>query len=608
MRRLVFYPARARAAAAAAAMLAEEFDVRKWAPDEGLPPDVPLVLLVDEDEAHPPPAPNIRVVGLVDPRAERAWPDTWYSLLPAYPGRAALSRAVANAFADLDSAREIRRLGRELSELNAIGARLSAERNPQALLELILTTARQITTSEAGSLYLVEERPDGTPELVFALAQNEVVELPFRAARLPLDSRSIAGYVALTGQAVNLADAYAPPPDSPFTINRSFDEQTGYRTRSMLVVPMRTPPGETLGALQLINCRAGLFSPHHETLAWSLASQAAVALANSRLYESVRALFEGFVGAAVAAIESRDPTTSGHSFRVAELTVGLAEVVDRSSVGPYAERRFSADEMRELRYAALLHDFGKVGVREHVLLKAKKLYPAELERIRQRVAFIKRGVELRAVHRKLADVLARGRRGFARRAAAVDAETAAGLAELDQALARIVAANEPSVLPEEVLAEIQDLTRRRFEDPEGRRQAVLTPEEAAILAIPRGSLTADEMEAMRSHVVHTREFLERIPWTRELRRVPEIAGAHHERLDGTGYPRGLRGQEIPVQARIMTIADIYDALTAADRPYKKAVPVEHPLDILQAERRAGAVDGDLLDLFIAARVFERTRR
>ena len=474
---------------------------------------------------------------------------------------------------------------------------------------MICRAAVRISSSSAwGSRYLVVERSDGASELVFALAQNDTVALPFRAARLPLDSRSIAGYVALTGQAVNLADAYAPPPDSPFTINRSFDEQTGYRTRSMLVVPMRTPPGDTLGVLQLINCRAGLFSAHHEQLAWSLASQAAVALANSRLYESIRTLFEGFVGAAVAAIESRDPTTSGHSFRVAELTVGLAEAVDRTTEGPYAGRRFSADEMRELRYAALLHDFGKVGVREHILLKAKKLYPAELERIRHRVALIRLGVELRAARRKLADVLARGRRGFARRAAVVDAEAAARLAELDQALDRIVAANEPSVLPREVLDEIRDLAGRWFEDHEGRRQSVLTPDEAATLAIPRGSLTAEEMEAMRAHVVHTREFLARIPWTRELRRVPEIAGAHHERLDGSGYPRGLRGDAIPVQARMMTIADIYDALTASDRPYKKAVPVEHALDILQAERRAGAVDGDLLNLFIAARVFERTRR
>jgi HD-GYP domain-containing protein (c-di-GMP phosphodiesterase class II) len=608
MRGLVVYPARAGAAAAAAALLADEFDVRKWMPGEALPEDVPVVLLVDEDEPHPPPTANVRVIGLVDPRAERGWPETWYALLPLDPGRALLVRAVANAFADLEAARELRRLGRELAELNVVGARLSAERDPQVLLELILTTARQITDSDAGSLYLVEEREGVPPTLVFALAQNDTIEVPFRAARLPLDSRSIAGYVALTGHTVNLADAYAPPPDSPFTINRSFDEQTGYRTKSMLVVPMRTPQGETLGALQLINCRAGLFSPRHEALASSLASQAAVALANSRLWASIQRLFEGFVGAAVAAIESRDPTTSGHSFRVAELTVGLAEALERTTVGPYAGRRFSADELRELRYAALLHDFGKVGVREPVLLKAKKLYPGELERIRQRVALIKRGVELRAAHAKLADLLARGRRGFERRAAAIDAEAAARLAELDQALARIVAANEPSLLPREVLDEIQDLAARAFEVDQGRREPVLTAEEAAILAIPRGSLTAEEMEEMRSHVVHTREFLSRIPWTRELRRVPEIAGAHHERLDGSGYPRGLRGAEIPLQARMMTIADIYDALTAGDRPYKKAVPVEHALEILQAERRAGAVDGDLLDLFVTARVFERTRR
>jgi HD-GYP domain-containing protein (c-di-GMP phosphodiesterase class II) len=608
MPRLVCYPARGVAAAAAAALLADEFEVRKWTPDEPLPADTPVVLLADGDAPATPSGPNVRVIGLVDPAAPGTCPEGWYALLPAGCSRGVLARAVANAFADLETTEEIGRLGRELAELHAVGIRLSAERDPQALLELILTTARRITGSDAGSLYLVDERADGTRELVFALAQNDTVEVPFRTARLPLDRRSVAGYVALTGEPVNLADAYALPPDSPFTINRSFDEQTGYRTRSMLVVPMRTPQGEMLGALQLINCRAGRFSPRHEMLAGSLASQAAVALANSRLYESVQALFEGFVSAAVTAIESRDPTTSGHSFRVAELTVGLAEAVNRTPTGPYAGRRFSADELRELRYAALLHDFGKVGVREHVLLKAKKLYPAELERIRHRVTLLKREVELRAARQKLGDVLARGRRGFARRAALVDAEAAARLAELDQALARVLAANEPSVLPREVLAELQDLARPRFEDASGRRHAVLTAEEAEILAIPRGSLTAAEMEEMRSHVVHTREFLSRIPWTRELRRVPQIAGAHHERLDGSGYPRGLRAPDIPIQARMMTIADIYDALTAADRPYKKAVPVEHALDILQAERRAGAVDGDLLDLFIAARVFERGRR
>src|SRR5439155_1282690 len=393
-----------------------------------------------------------------------------------------------------------------------------AERNPRELLETILTKAREITKSDAGSLYLVDEAPDGTRELRFALAQNDSVPVSFRATRLPLTSESVAGHVALTGQILNLADAYAPPSAAPFTINRSFDEEDGYRTKSMLVVPMRTPQGETIGALQLINCKPDgalvlrspeetervvrPFDARHEKLAGSLASQAAVALANSRLYEAIRQLFEGFVQAAVTAIESRDPSTSGHSFRVANLTVGLASVVDQASAGPFGGTRFSTDEMMELRYAALLHDFGKVGVREQVLVKAKKLYPGELDRIRQRVELVKRGLELRYAGKKI-------------------------------------------------------------------------------------------------------QFLAQIPWTKEFRRIPEMARAHHEKLDGSGYPYGVKANEIPLQSRIMTIADIYDALTAGDRPYKGALPVAAALDILGAERREGRLDGALLDLFVDARVYER---
>ncbi|MBI2017109.1 MAG: GAF domain-containing protein, partial [Candidatus Rokubacteria bacterium] len=433
---------------------------------------------------------------------------------------------------------------------------------------------------------------------------------------------SVAGHVALTGQTVNLEDAYDLPATSPFRINRSFDEKFDYRTKSMLVVPMKTPQGETIGALQLINCKPdfGLrlrspaeaervvrpFSARHERLANSLASQAAVALSNSRLYESIRQLFEGFVKAAVTAIESRDPTTSGHSFRVANLTVGLASVVDRVATGPYGATRFSADEMMELRYAALLHDFGKVGVREQVLVKAKKLYPGDLERIRERVQLIKRSLELRYTGRKLEYLLARGRRRYGEEAAALDAELAQYLAELDDSLDRIVLANEPAVLPRDFAAEIERLALRAFEDHLGRRHAVITPEEAAVLAIPRGSLTPEEYKEIQSHVVHTYQFLAQIPWTKEFRRIPEIARSHHEKLDGTGYPYGMKGEVIPVQSKMMTIADIYDALTAADRPYKKAVPVETALDILQAERRAGQVDAALLDLFLEAKVYERT--
>jgi HD-GYP domain-containing protein (c-di-GMP phosphodiesterase class II) len=617
MPRRVLYDPGSPAAAAAAALLAQDCDVRPWAPGAA---DESVVLTADP--AWPAPGERTRLVGVVDSNLPGPWPEAWYGLVPAGAARPLVARAVANAFADLDTAAERARLERELGELNAIGIQLSAERNLDVLLETILTKAREITGSDAGSLYLVEDAPDGTPRLRFALAQNESVEIPFRAVTLPLNGDSVAGHVALTGSFVNLADAYEPPPGSPFKINRWFDEHARYRTKSMLVVPMRTPQGEMLGALQLINCKAERRGPlrsaeeaeqhvrpygdRHVRLAGSLASQAAVALANRRLYDSISQLFEGFVKASVTAIESRDPTTFGHSFRVADLTLGLAEAVDRSDTGVFRDVRFSAEEMRELRYAALLHDFGKVGVREHVLVKSKKLYPADLERIRHRIELLMRDLELGVTRRKLEWITRRGKDGFNAQAAKLDAELAAAIAELNEALDVVLAVNEPSVLPQDFTSHLMKITARSWQDHRGRLRTVLTPEEASILAITKGSLTDTERREIQQHVVHTFQFLAQIPWTRDFRRIPEIARSHHEKLDGSGYPFGFRGDQIPVQSRMMTIADIYDALTATDRPYKKAIRVEEALDTLREEQRAGALDGALLDIFIDARVFERT--
>jgi HD-GYP domain-containing protein (c-di-GMP phosphodiesterase class II) len=617
MPRPVLYDPGSPAAAAAASLLADEFDVRPWVSGEAAES---VVLTADPE--RPRPAERVRLLGVVDAAAPGPWPAAWYGLVPAGAARPLVARAVANAFADLEAAAERARLERELGELNAIGIQLSAERDLDVLLETILVKACQITCCDAGSLYLVESAADGAARLRFALARNESVEITFQTVTLPLDGDSVAGHVALTGEVVNVADAYAPPAGSSFRINRWFDDHAGYRTRSMLVVPMRTPQGETLGVLQLINCKpafqgrlataedvarhVGPFDERHVRLAGSLASQAAVALANRRLYDSITDLFEGFVKASVTAIESRDPSMFGHSFRVADLTVGLAEVVDRCRRGPYGAVRFTAEELRELRYAALLHDFGKVGVREHVLVKSKKLYPADLERIRQRIELLMRDLELGATRRKLDWAVQRGPQGYAERAARLDAELTAAIAELNEALDVILAVNEPTVHSRDFAGRLLRITARSWEDHRGRRRTVLTPEEASVLAITRGSLTDAERREIQQHVVHTFQFLAQIPWTRELRRVPEIARSHHEKLDGSGYPFGSSAGQIPVQSRMMTIADIYDALTATDRPYKKAVRIEEALDTLRAEQTAGALDGALLDLFIEARVFERT--
>jgi HD domain-containing protein len=282
--------------------------------------------------------------------------------------------------------------------------------------------------------------------------------------------------------------------------------------------------------------------------------------------------------------------------------------VNRTRSGPYRDLRFSADELRELRYAALLHDFGKVGVREHLLVKAKKLYPADLDRIRERIELLTRELELGATRRKLDWAVHRGQPGYAEQAARLDAELATAVTELNEALDVILTMNEPSVHAQDFTSQLLRITARSWEDHHGRRRTLLTPDEASVLAIARGSLTDAERREIQQHVVHTFQFLTRIPWTRELRRVPEIARSHHEKLDGSGYPSGSVAEHIPVQSRMMTIADIYDALTAGDRPYKKAVRAEEALDTLRHEQRAGALDPHLLELFIDARVFERTDR
>ena len=626
-RRVVWYPAGSPAAPLLSALPGDleamplpARGVPRSGPDEGA---VALIDLTAGDagaaSALASLALDLPVVALVAPRT--APPAGCYAYVTAPAAPEILAVTLRNACDHARARREADATRRELEQLNQIGVSLSAERDTDALLSLILSKAREITCSDAGSVYLVEETADGAPRLHFKLAQNDSVRVPFTEFTLPIDDASVAGHVALTSSVLQLDDAYVLPTGSRFQINREFDERVGYRTKSMLVVPMVTPQGTVIGVLQLINCKrdpgAALGSPaaveaavipypeRFRSLAASLASQAAVALENSRLYESVQILFEGFVQASVTAIESRDPTTSGHSFRVADLTVALATAVDRADHGPFREIRFSTDEMKEIRYASLLHDFGKVGVREDLLVKAKKLPPGQLDLIRQRGEIIRRGLELRHARRKTDWLLQHGRDGFADRCAAWDAELAAILADLDVHLKAVAAANEPTVMADDVSAGIRELVGRVFLDHLGEPLALITPDEARVLSIPRGSLTPDEYRQIQSHVVHTYQFLKQIPWTKELRRIPEIARSHHEKLDGSGYPAGWRAPEIPVQTRVMTISDIFDALTSRDRPYKPAVPVERALDILGHERRAGALDGELLSLFIAVRPWER---
>ncbi|MCU1331644.1 MAG: metal dependent phosphohydrolase, partial [Candidatus Angelobacter sp.] len=333
--------------------------------------------------------------------------------------------------------------------------------------------------------------------------------------------------------------------------------------------------------------------------------QAAVALENSQLYDSIQRLFEGFVRAAVTAIETRDPATSGHSFRVANLTVALAEAVDRVDSGPYKGVQFSRDQMREIRYASLLHDFGKVGVREEVLVKAKKLYPAQLEVIKQRLGLVRRTLQNESLKLRMDFLLQNGNEKFHAAQKEFDSRLSDQLRQIDEYAEAIVWANEPTVLPEGNFDQLMEIANLQYEDLSGKKQPILTLEEIQMLSIRKGSLDEEERLQIESHVLHTLSFLQQIPWTNELRNVPEIARGHHEKLNGTGYPYRLSAPEIPVQTRMMTISDIFDALAAADRPYKKAVSIERALEILELSVDDGELDPGLFEIFLSAKIFER---
>ena len=545
---------------------------------------------------------------------------------PVSAARLTLHGALMHAAALVAAQRATRlesRSASDVTELSRIGVALSTERDLLTLLELILSQARGLSHADAGSLYLVEHDTEGLArrKLRFKLSQNHTLpSLPFTEAVIPLDHASLAGYAASTAEPLIIPDVYLLPEDVSYRLNRSFDEKFHYRTKSMLVIPMQTHRDEVIGVLQLINRKRSpdvrLTSPEvveaqvlpfdqrSVDLVTALASQAAVAIENSRLYDDIERLFEGFVTAAVTAIESRDPTTSGHSSRVATFTCGLAEAVDRVGAGQYKATRFTREQMKEIRYASLLHDFGKVGVREQVLVKQKKLYPSDLAIVKHRFQFLLQRADLQYERERAEYLFAHGKDRYQETLQHLDGVRRAEREDLFRFLDSVVRANEPTILPEGTFEELTEINSRTFVDFDGVEKPLLSDEELRYLMINKGNLDPRERREIESHVSHTFRFLEHIPWTRELRGVPEIAHGHHEKLNGRGYPRQVAGEAIPVQTRMMTISDIYDALTATDRPYKRAVPADRAIQILKDEAKDGSLDGALLDAFVESKVYE----
>ena len=562
-------------------------------------------------------------------------------VVPTAPGALALAlRSIAEADrrtlerAEIELALERAMYEKDL--LIDIGRALSQQRDRNALYNLILLRAREVTGADAGTIYEVRKDEvanldNSDPEdrkIHFVESQNDSIAIKSQGlpGPMPISPKSIVGACVLAGEVINIPDLYAL--DEPgsgtnpwgVTHDRTFDLQRGYQTRSMLTVPMISARNQVIGVIQLINKRARgalkLTEPADfdtkvlpfdfvsSRFAFTLASQAGIALENALLYQEVTQLFDGFVKASVTAIEARDPTTSGHSERVAELTVTLAKVADRVDTGEYAGFRLSFDDEKQIRYAALLHDFGKVGVREHVLVKAKKLYEHDRALVEARFDYIRKALENERNERKLRYLLEASRAEVAAQLDAVDREAELRLKEVDEIVSFVLQANQPTVLEQGGFERIADIATRTFVGSDGRPRPYLTQEEATALQIMRGSLTEDERREIESHVTHTYNFLRTIPWGTTFGKVPEIAGAHHEKLDGTGYPKGITGEKIPPGAKMMTISDIYDALTASDRPYKKAVPLDKALDIIKSEVDRNKLDVTLYKLFVEARVWE----
>jgi HD-GYP domain-containing protein (c-di-GMP phosphodiesterase class II) len=455
----------------------------------------------------------------------------------------------------------------------------------------------------------------------FKITQNDSNPTDFSEFVMPLSKKTISGYVASMETVLNIEDVYEIPADREYAFGRKYDEDTGYRSKSMLTVPMKDHKGEILGVVQLINRKRDFserlgspqeveakvvpFSREIEPLVMSLASQAAVSLENNKLYQDIEKLFEGFVKASVQAIESRDPTTSGHSNRVALYTVDLAKAVDRIGSGAYSGQHFSPEQLKEIRYASLLHDFGKVGVREHVLVKAKKLYPHQLEMVKMRFAYIQKAMLYGMLKERFDALCNGGTDGYLEAKIDFDRREEQWLAEIDAYLKTIITADEPKVLEENPAHILDEIHTRTFLEKGGQAMPFLTDDEYLKLRIKRGSLDEAERKEIESHVTHTFQFLSTIPWTAEMRNIPDIAYGHHEKLDGGGYPRKLPAAHIPVQARMMTVSDIYDALTASDRPYKPAVPAQKALDILAKEVEMKQLDKELVDIFIESKVWEK---
>lgn len=510
-------------------------------------------------------------------------------------------------------------LMQRLEQLNSVGASLSAERDINRLLESILVAAKSITRADGGTLYQVTEERTlrfeivRTSSLKYYLGGTTGNPVPFYPIQLLKDGKPnhgmVAASAALTGKTVNIADAYTAD-GFDFTGTRAFDNKTGYRSKSFLTVPMLNHENESIGVLQLINAtdpKTGEilpFSASDQRLAESLASQAAIALSNRMLINQLEQLFESFINLMNSAIDEKSPYTGGHCQRVPVLTMLLAEAVNETTEGPLRDFSMTDKDRYELKIAGLLHDCGKVTTPVHVVDKATKLETIfdRVHLIDTRFEVLKRDAELEVLRKKIAFLEQKRPMD----AAVEDRRLRERLRELDDDCRFLRACNIGGErMRDEDIDRVRRIARYRWRDVAGHEADFLTDDETKNLTIRAGTLTDDERKVINHHIVATIKMLEALPWPKHLAKVPEYAGGHHERMDGKGYPRGLTRDQMSVQARCMGIADIFEALTAKDRPYKKGKTLSESLEILGRMKLNNHVDPDLFDIFVRRKVYLR---
>ncbi|HAV42748.1 TPA: phosphohydrolase [bacterium] len=487
-------------------------------------------------------------------------------------------------------------LKEQLNKLNRIGMSLSSEHNLDTLLEMILCEARHFTQADAGSLYLKEGN-----RLKFVIAQNDTLSRkghkePFRSFYVKISKESIAGYVAATGRPLNIKDAHRIPESKDYRFDQSFDKKMGYRTRSILAIPMKNHENEIIGVLQLINAldqrgKTIAFTGENKELVSSLASQAAVAIQNTKLIYQIKSLFRSLVEYSASAIDARSPHTAGHSRRVCQYALRMAQAINVQEKGPFARTHFNEEELEELEFSAWLHDIGKIGVREWVLEKSDKLSKGWMEAVNNRFDSLKKGIANQALTRKNELLLdgVHDEEQFNQ----LNAQAEQITRELDEELDFIKRVNTSGFMGDEDIERLDELLKRGY----------ISLFEYENLSVRKGNLTEEERKEIQSHINYGVGILSKIPFPRNLAHIPFYAGCHHEMLNGEGYPKGLKEGDIPLQARILAVADIFDALTAADRPYKKAVPIDKALNILQKEAEIGHLDPEIIKLFIEERLY-----